>query len=27
SRDTPPTIVGPNQPTPGTQPATSPAPA
>ena len=27
TRDTPPIIVGPNQPTPGTQPAPSPAPA
>ena len=27
SRETPPTVVGPNQPTPGTQPATNPAPA
>jgi cell division protease FtsH len=27
SRETPPTVVGPNQPTPGAQPATNPAPA
>jgi len=27
SRETPPTVVGPNQPTPGAQPAPSPAPA
>ncbi|MEO5940242.1 MAG: hypothetical protein ABIZ72_04795, partial [Candidatus Limnocylindrales bacterium] len=27
SRETPPTVVGPNQPTPGTQPAANPAPA
>jgi cell division protease FtsH len=27
SRETPPTVVGPNQPTPGAQPAASPAPA